>query len=107
MCMFQIPIKLGFSPNKLKLYVMGKKKTKPNLKTVRTCVYNCNYHIVFSTKYRIKVLAQDVEEYLVKMIKGITAKKVFLKFPHIKRYLWKGHLRNPSVQYLRRQFANT
>ncbi len=137
MCILQITIKLDFSPHKLKLYVMGKKNTKPNLKTARTCVYNCNYHIVFSTKYRRKVLTQDVEEYLknliqeiaqekgfevsqvevvekdhvhifasahpkvapsyiVKMIKGITARKIFLKFPHIKRYLRKGHLWNPS-----------
>ena len=35
---------------------------KNNLKHARTCVYNCNYHIVFSTKYRRKVLT--AAEYL-------------------------------------------
>jgi len=110
---------------------------KNNLKHVRTCVYNCNYHIVFSTKYRKKVLTQEIESYLkdlirqiaqekefevavmevgekdhihifvsahpkispsyiVKMIKGITARKTLLKYPLIKTQLWKGHLWNPS-----------
>ncbi len=48
---------------------------KPNVKKARTCVYNCNYHIVFSTKYRRKVLTAEVE---------------------LKKKLWKGHLWNPS-----------
>jgi putative transposase len=121
---------------------------KNNLKHVRTCVYNCNYHIVFSTKYRKKVLTQEIESYLkdlirqiaqekefevavmevgekdhihifvsahpkiapsyiVKMIKGITARKTLLKYPSIKKQLWSrseaedqsaahGHLWNPS-----------
>ena len=30
------------------------------------------------------------------MIKGITARKLFLKFPQLKKKLWKGHLWNPS-----------
>jgi len=100
-------------------------------------VYNCNYHIVFSTKYRRKVLTPEIEEYLrqviietgiekgfdvvmvevgeedhvhlfvsahpkiapsyiVKMVKGISARKLFLKFPKLKKRLWKGHLWNPS-----------
>ncbi|MHB1664951.1 MAG: IS200/IS605 family transposase [bacterium] len=110
---------------------------KTNLKHGRTCVYNCNYHIVFSTKYRKKVLNIEIENYMkdilqeiakdkgfiigtveignldhvhlfvsahpkispsyiVKMIKGITARKIFLKYPEIKKQLWKGHLWNPS-----------
>ena len=110
---------------------------KDNLKHARTCVYNCNYHIVFSTKYRKKVLTQELEyyikdliqeiakekgfevsvieagekdhvhifasahpkvspSYIVKMIKGITARKLFIDFPDIKTKLWKGHLWNPS-----------
>ncbi len=100
-------------------------------------MYNCNYHIVFSTKYRRKVLTPEIEEYLrqviietgiekgfdvvmvevgeedhvhlfvsahpkiapsyiVKMVKGISARKLFLKFPKLKKRLWKGHLWNPS-----------
>ena len=33
---------------------------------------------------------------LVKVLKGITAKKVFEKFPNIKSQMWRGHLWNPS-----------
>jgi len=110
---------------------------KENIVYGRTCVYNCNYHIVFATKYRKKVLTPQVEKklkeiiqhiaiekgfeiamvevgeqdhvhifasahpkiapsYIVKMIKGITARKLFLEFPHLKKELWKGHLWNPS-----------
>lgn len=103
----------------------------------RTCVYNCNYHIVFSTKYRKPVITEDIEKrlkemiveigiekgfevsqvevgqkdhlhifvsahpkvapsYIVKMIKGITARKLFIEFPQLKKHLRKGHLWNPS-----------
>jgi len=113
------------------------KKAKKNLKTARGVVYNCNYHIVFSTKYRRKVLTPPIAEYLkklvfqiaykydfevaqievgerdhvhifvsahpkiapayiVKLIKGITARKIFQQFPEVKRVLRKGHLWNPS-----------
>ncbi|MHB1665262.1 MAG: IS200/IS605 family transposase [bacterium] len=110
---------------------------KNNLKHARTCVYNCNYHIVFSTKYRKKILTQEIEcyikdllqeiakekgfeiavvevgdkdhihifvsahpkiapSYIVKMIKGITARKILLKYQETRKQLWKGHLWNPS-----------
>ena len=110
---------------------------KENIVYGRTCVYNCNYHIVFATKYRKKVLTPEVEKklkeiiqhvaiekgfevamievgkqdhvhifasahpkiapsYIVKMIKGITVRKLFLEFPELKKKLWKGHLWNPS-----------
>ena len=102
----------------------------------RTCVYNIGYHIVWSTKYRRKVLVGKIEErlkslfleiskefefeikemevmpdhchiflschpkkapsILVKCLKGITARKLFLEFPVIKKKLWGGHLWNPS-----------
>ena len=116
---------------------MEKSNLKPNVRRGRTCVYNCNYHVVFSTKYRQKVLTPEAEEYLkkvvvetgikkgfevamvevgeqdhvhlfvsahpkiapsyiVKMVKGISARKLFLKFPELKSKLWKGHLWNPS-----------
>jgi len=110
---------------------------KNNIKYARTCVYNVNYHIVWSTKYRRKVLTPPLEDYLksqlqeiakdkgfevilseigeedhihvfvsahpqiapsyiVKMLKGITGRRLFLKFPEIKQKLWKGHLWNSS-----------
>ncbi len=102
----------------------------------RTCVYNIGYHIVWSTKYRKKVLEGKIESRLkilfqeianefefeikemevmpdhchvfvschpkkapsniVKCLKGITARKLFLEFPSIKKNLWDGHLWNPS-----------
>lgn len=112
-------------------------KNKPNLKRARTCVYNVNYHIVWSVKYRRKVLTYEMEEYLkelfqeiaeekefevvmmevgeqdhihvfasahpkiapsyiVKMLKGISGRKLLLQFPEIKQKLWKGHLWNRS-----------
>lgn len=32
-----------------------------HLRHTRTCVYNCNYHLVFSTKYRKPVLTENIE----------------------------------------------
>lgn len=110
---------------------------KDNLIHARTCVYNVNYHIVWSVKYRRKILNATIEKrlkllfqeiaedkgfvvqmaevgeqdhihvfvsahpkvppsYMVKMLKGISARKLFLEFPHIKQYLWKGRLWNSS-----------
>ncbi|HHY20288.1 MAG TPA: IS200/IS605 family transposase [Bacilli bacterium] len=110
---------------------------KANLKHARTCVYNVNYHIVWSVKYRRKVLSTQIEAYLqtlfqeiakekefevvmmevgeqdhihvfasahpkiapsyiVKMLKGISGRKLFLQFPEIKQKLWKGRLWNSS-----------
>lgn len=110
---------------------------KENLTYARTCVYNCNYHMVFSTKYRKAILNEHIEDlfknilmeiasdkefivrscevgnkdhihifvsahpkiapaYIVKMIKGITARKIFIKEPELKKDLWGGHLWNPS-----------
>jgi putative transposase len=34
--------------------------------------------------------------YIVKMIKGISGRKLLLRFPDIKKKLWKGHLWNSS-----------
>lgn len=111
--------------------------TKENIKHARTCVYNVNYHIVWSVKYRHSVLSAEIEAYLkelfqeiaqekefevvmvevgekdhihvfasahpkvapsyiVKMLKGISARKLFLKFPQLKKRLWGGHLWNSS-----------
>ena len=35
--------------------------------------------------------------YIFKMLKGISARRIFLKHPEIKEKLWKGHLWNPST----------
>lgn len=109
---------------------------KTNIIHARTCVYNVNYHIVWSTKYRKKIIEGRIEErlkeifksiseekdfviqtmetmpdhihifvtahpkiapsYIIKMLKGISARKIFLEFPEIKSKLWKGHLWNSS-----------
>lgn len=111
---------------------------KENLVKSRTCVYNINYHVVFSTKYRAKVLTPDVEafmqheiqkiandkgfivhqfkvgetdhihmfvsatpqvtvSYIVKMTKGILARRIFIQFPEIRNSLKKGVLWNHST----------
>lgn len=35
---------------------------KENLIHARTCVYNINYHVVWSVKYRRKVLTEEIEQ---------------------------------------------
>jgi len=47
------------------------------LKHARTCVYNCNYHIVFSTKYRKPVLTEDIEKRLKELVLEIAKDKGF------------------------------
>jgi putative transposase len=109
---------------------------KQNLVHGRTCVYNVNYHIVWSVKYRKDILIGQIElrfkeivysiaedknflvitletmpdhvhvfasahpkispSYIVKMLKGISARKLFIEFPEIKQKLWKHHLWNNS-----------
>lgn len=111
--------------------------SKKQIIHARTCVYNVHYHIVWTVKYRRKVLSQEIENdmkkifgeiandkgfevvmvevgeqdhvhvfasahpkvapsYIVKMLKGISARKLFLLHPHLKQKLWKGHLWNSS-----------
>ena len=107
-----------------------------NLIKARTCVYNINYHVVWTVKYRHQILQGDIEKYLkeelfkiaedkdfiikamecnkdhihlfvsahpkispsyiVKMCKGISGRKLFLKFPEISNQLWKNTLWNSS-----------
>ena len=43
----------------------------------RTCVYNLNYHIVWRTKYRNKVLNGSVEADLIKLLYDIADEKGF------------------------------
>ena len=108
-----------------------------NLVHDRTTVYNIGYHIVWSVKYRKKILIGYVENalkkiiykigeekdfiikeiecdkdhihvfvsakpkvspsYIYKMMKGISARKLFLKYPKLKNRLWGGGLWNPST----------
>ena len=48
-----------------------------NLKHGRTCVYNVNYHIVWSTKYRRKVLNNKIEQRLKEVLYTVAFKKGF------------------------------
>lgn len=48
-----------------------------NLKHGRTCVYNVNYHIVWSTKYRRKVLNEIIEKRLKEIINTVAKEKGF------------------------------
>jgi putative transposase len=44
---------------------------KENLVYARTCVYNCNYHIIFSTKNKRKVLTEEIEKCLQNLFQDI------------------------------------
>lgn len=110
--------------------------SKNNLIHARTCVYNVNYHIVWSVKYRKPILNEDIQKflkaqfikigeekgfsiasmevmpdqvhifvsahpkvapsYIVKMLKGISARRTLMQFPYLTQQLWKGHLWNSS-----------
>lgn len=50
---------------------------KNSLEHARTCVYNVNYHIVWSVKYRKAVLKGGIDEALKEMFKQIAAEKEF------------------------------
>lgn len=56
------------------------------LKPDRTCV-----HVFVSAAPKYK------SSYIYKILKGISARKLFLKHPTIKKKLWGGHLWNPST----------
>lgn len=51
---------------------------KDNLVRYRTCVCNINYHLVWSVKYRRKVLDAEVEQYLKKLVQQIADEKGFV-----------------------------
>lgn len=100
-------------------------------------MYNINYHVVWSVKYRRKIITPQVEAdlkkiaadtamdkgftlhlfeagdgdhihcfvsappkhsitYIVKMLKGITGRKLFELHPELRDKLWKGELWNHS-----------
>ncbi|WP_410795798.1 transposase, partial [Paenibacillus sp. J5C2022] len=41
------------------------------MKHARTCVYNVNYHIVWSVKYRRSVRSAEIEAYLIELFQEI------------------------------------
>lgn len=51
---------------------------KNNLVHARTCVYNINYHIVWSVKRRHKIITPEIESYMRTLIQQIAADKGFL-----------------------------
>lgn len=100
-------------------------------------MYNINYHVVWSVKYRKSIITEEIEtilkqwaneiavdkgftvqlfeagemnhihcfisappklsiSYIVKMLKGITGRKLFYNYPEIKSQLWNGELWNHS-----------
>ncbi len=50
---------------------------KTNLVHYRTCVCNINYHLVWSVKYRRKVLSAEIEQYLKELVQEIAREKGF------------------------------
>ena len=42
-----------------------------------TCVYNINYHVVWSVKYRRKILYAEIEKYLKELVHQIATDKGF------------------------------
>ena len=52
-------------------------KQMEELRHNRTCVFNINYHIVWSTKYRRKVLTPNIENRLKEILINVGKKKGF------------------------------
>ena len=50
---------------------------KENLIHSRTCGYNINYHVVWSVKYRRKILSAEIETYLKELVQKIASDKGF------------------------------
>lgn len=67
--------------------------SKNDLTYGRGYVYSLQYHIVWCTKYRKQILWNGIDE---EVMKGNTARWLFLRHPELKRSLWGGHLWNPS-----------
>jgi putative transposase len=51
---------------------------KTRIQHARTCVYNVNYHIVWSVKYRRTVLEGNIESYLKELLVQISHEKGFV-----------------------------
>ena len=64
-----------------------------NINFGRGYMYLIQYHIVWCVKW---CSPQHFIPNILKIFKGISARKLFLKHPEIKNKLWGGHLWNPS-----------
>ena len=79
----------------------------------RGYVYSLQYHIVWCTKYRKRVLTSGLDEEVkahllldckpqfrpsdaIRVFKGNTARWLFLNHPELKGELWGGHMWNPG-----------
>lgn len=51
---------------------------KDNLIHSRTCVYNINYHVVWSVKYRRKIITPEIETFLQQVAQEIAEDKGFI-----------------------------
>ena len=91
---------------------------KNQLSYGRGYVYSLQYHLVWCTKYRKKVLKDGIDleckkmlqdihmlvdcrpqfyiSDMIKIMKGNLARQMFLLHPELKKELWGGHLWNPS-----------
>ena len=87
---------------------------KNNLKHARTCVYNINYHIVWSASDKGFEVAEFESgegdhvhlfvsappklspSLIVQYLKGITGRKLYEQYPDLRSKLWKGELWNHS-----------
>lgn len=83
---------------------------KNNLKKTRTCVYNINYHFVWSVKYRRKVLSEEIEAYMRELVYQIAENKGFTvdefeagNMDHVHLFITAPPKLSPSllVQYLK------
>ena len=54
---------------------------KENLIHYRTSVCNINYHVVWSVKYRRKILNKEIEDYLKELVQQIAKDKGFTQGP--------------------------
>lgn len=52
--------------------------SKTNLTHARTCVYNVNYHMVWSVEYRRKVLDNGIDEETKRLFLEIAKEKDFI-----------------------------
>ena len=50
---------------------------KENLIYYRTSVCNINYHVVWTVKYRRKILTSEIESYLKELVQQIAKEKGF------------------------------
>ena len=72
---------------------------KNQLSYGRGYVYSLQYHLVWCTKYRKKVLKDGIDAECKRMLYDLAEEykfQMFLAHPELKKELWGGHLWNPS-----------